>query len=70
MRVYGPGLLELHMSERISDSGMGNYPPRGALVLCTIFSQSAIGQWDWGFQTVRGGIDPGFFVYVLWLLGL
>ena len=25
----------------------------------TIPSQSAIGQWDWGFHTVRGGFDPG-----------
>ena len=22
-------------------------------------SQSAIGPWDWGFHTVRGGVDPG-----------
>ena len=27
--------------------------------LSTIPSQSAIGQWDWGFHTVRGGFDPG-----------
>ena len=25
----------------------------------TIPRQSAIGQWDWGFHTVRGGVDPG-----------
>ena len=25
---------------------------------CTIPSQSAIGQWDWGFHTVRGVFDP------------
>ena len=25
----------------------------------TIPSQSAIGQWDCGFHTVRGGFDPG-----------
>ena len=47
------------MYERIYDPGMGYYRPRGALVLCTIPSQSAIGQWGWGFHTVRGGIDPG-----------
>ena len=28
---------------------MGNYPPRGALAICTIPSQSAIGLWGWGF---------------------
>ena len=22
-------------------------------------NQSAIGPWDWGFNTVRGGVDPG-----------
>ena len=27
-------------------------------------SQSAIGQWDWGFQTVQAGIDPGTIVAV------
>ena len=34
----------------ISDSGMGSYPPQVALGLRTS---------GWGFQTVRGGIDPG-----------
>ena len=43
----------------VSNPGMGNYPPRGALALCTIPSQSAIGQWGWGFHTVRDGFDPG-----------
>ena len=47
------------MYERIYDPGMGYYRPRGALVLCTIPSQSAIGQWGWGFYTVRGGLRPG-----------
>ena len=41
-----------------SDPGMGTYPPQGALALCTILSQSAIGQLGWGFHTVRGGSDP------------
>ena len=27
--------------------------------LCTFPNQSAIGQWGWGFHTVRGGFDPG-----------
>ena len=35
------------------------YPPRGALALCTILSQSATCQWGWGFYILRGGIDPG-----------
>ena len=47
------------MYGRICSPGMGNYHPRGALALCTIPSQSAIGQWVWGFHTVRGGFDPG-----------
>ena len=42
----------------IYNPGMGTYPPRGALALCTIPSQSAIGQLGWGRHTVRGGIDP------------
>ena len=33
--------------------------PRGALALCTIPNRSTIGQWGWGFYTVRGGFDPG-----------
>ena len=47
------------MYGRISNTGMVTYPPRDALTLCTIPSQSAIGQWGWGFHTVRGGFDPG-----------
>ena len=47
------------MYGRISDLGMGTYLPRGALAVCTIPSQSAIGQWGWVFHTVRGGFDPG-----------
>ena len=43
----------------ISKAGLGTYSPRGALALCTIPSQSTIGQWDWGLHTVRGGFDPG-----------
>ena len=38
---------------------METYPPRGALALRTIPSQSAIGQWGWGFHTMRGVFDPG-----------
>ena len=37
---------------------MRTYPSRGAPALRTILSQSAIGQWGWGFHTVRGGFDP------------
>ena len=47
------------MYGNISNAEMGTYPPRGALALCTIPSQSAIGQWGWGFHTVRDGFDPG-----------
>ena len=38
---------------------METYLPPGALALCAIPSQSATGQWGWGFDTVRGGFDPG-----------
>ena len=41
-----------------NNAGMGTYPPRGALALCTIPSKSAIGQWDWGFYTMRSGFGP------------
>ena len=47
------------MYGRVSDAGMGTYPPRSALAVCTIPSQSAIGQWDWSFHIVRGGFDLG-----------
>ena len=47
------------MYGRISNAGMGTYPPRGVLAPCTIPSQSAIGRWDRGFHTVRGDFDPG-----------
>ena len=30
----------------------------GVRWLSTIPSQSAIGQWDWGFHTVRDDFDP------------
>ena len=54
----------------ISDLGVGTYPhrvrrdldvvPRGnsRIALAVSPSQSAISGWGWGFQTVRGGIDP------------
>ena len=47
------------MYGRISNAGMGTYPPRGALALCTIPSQSAIGKRERGFHTVRSGFVPG-----------
>ena len=34
---------------------MSLYPPRTALWSS---NQSAISQWDWGFLTVQGGVDP------------
>ena len=48
--VFVPGLLGLYMHGRIYDAGMGLYPPRVVLALRIS---------DWGFHTVRGGIDPG-----------
>ena len=32
---------------------------RMALAFFSSPSQSAIGHWDWGFHSVRGGFDPG-----------
>ena len=45
------------MYGRVYNAGMTTYHPQGTLVLCTIPSQSAIGQWDLGFHIVRGGFD-------------
>ena len=42
--TYVPRLLELERYGKISDPAMGTFHPRGALALCTIPSQSAIGQ--------------------------
>ena len=47
------------MRGRISEPAVGRYPPRVALALCTSPNQAAIGQQRWGFDTVRGGVDPG-----------
>ena len=68
--VYVPGLLGLYTYGMISDPGMENYLPRGALALCAIPSQPATGQWGWGFHTVRGGFDKGITVFVPRLLEL
>ena len=57
--VFVPGLSELYMYGRIYDPGMGTYPPRDALALCTSPNQSAVGRWGWGFHTMWGGFDPG-----------
>ena len=61
------------MHGRISDPGMGTYPPlvqrdlgigprgssRRALAPYHMSpSQSEITQWGWGFHTLRGSIDP------------
>ena len=48
------------MNGNISNAGMGTYLPGVRRLLCMISSQSAIGPWDWGFHTVRGGFDPGY----------
>ena len=45
-----PVLLEMETYIRISDPGMGPYPPRVALAPRTP---------SWGFHIVRGGIEPG-----------
>ena len=42
----------------IHDLGMASYRSRLALAIFSIPSESAIGQWGWGFHTVRGGFDP------------
>ena len=41
------------------EPGMGPNPPRVRRDWGGCLSQSAIGPWDWGFHTVRGGVDPG-----------
>ena len=45
-----PGFLELQIHGSISDTEMGPYPPRVTLALQTP---------NWGFHTVRDGIDSG-----------
>ena len=45
------------MCGRISDPGMGIYPPRGTLAQSTSPSQSTTGQWGWGFHTFWGSLD-------------
>ena len=62
--VFVPGLSGLYMHRRINSPGMGNWPPRGALALCMIPSQKAIGQRGWGFHPVRSGFDLGVTVFV------
>ena len=46
--VFIPGLLKLSLYGRISDPGMGSYPPWMAMALRTP---------GWSFHTGRGGID-------------
>ena len=41
------------------EPGMGPNPPRVRRDWGGCLSQSAIGPWDWGVHTVRGGVDPG-----------
>ena len=43
----------------ISNPVMGPYRPRVALALFSSPSQSAIGQLDWSFHTMRDGFDTG-----------
>ena len=59
--MFVPGSSELQMYGIISDSGMGSYPPQVALGLRTS---------GWGFQTVRGGIDPGDHRLRPWFVGV
>ena len=41
----------------MSEPGMGPILP--GCLRPTRHSQSAMGPWDWGFDTVRGGVGPG-----------
>ena len=52
-----------------SDPEMGVYPPRSTLALCRIPSESAIGQWDWGFNSVRDCFGPGDLHFRLHVVG-
>ena len=47
------------MYEGISDPDMASYPLEVALALRNPGWGLARSQWGWGFNTVRGGIDPG-----------
>ena len=57
--LASPGSWSCRGMEGFLTRGDGKLTSRGALALCKIPSKSAIGQWDWGFHTVRGGFDPG-----------
>ena len=48
------------MYGEISDPGMRPCRPQVSLALFLSPSQSAIGGRDWGFHTVRSGIDLGY----------
>ena len=54
----------------ISNPGMETYPPRGALAKTYDPQPSAIGQWYWGFHTVRGGFDPGDHRFLSQVVGV
>ena len=59
---FVPGLSGLYIHGRNNYPEMGNWPPRGALALCTIPNQKAIGQRGWGFHPVWSGFDLGVTV--------
>ena len=53
-----------------SDPGMASYPLRVALAFYSIPSQSAIGQWRWGFHIVRSRVNPGDHLICLRVVGV
>ena len=62
--LSGFGLALCAPANQRSANGIGVSTPCGAdsTRVCagsTRFGQSAIGQWDWDFHTVRGGVDLG-----------
>ena len=46
------------MYGRVSDTGMGPYPSRGALTLRTPAKQRSA-RWGWVSTLCGGGVDPG-----------
>lgn len=51
------------MCRGIFDPGIRPYRARVALALFWSHSHPAIGQWSWGFNTVRGGIIPADHIF-------
>ena len=69
--VFVPGLLEFYMHGRISDPGMGPYPPRAALALRTSGWGLAMSQSGVGVSTPCGVVSTwGIASFVPGLLEL